>query len=141
MDGVRKTAVMAWCLVCLLATQLCLAQAAREPLAGPKWEKSEDGLEILRLWQTSGLPKEPQIAILRLSDDEYSELRRGFTEFLEKENVFGTGLKLQGVSWVDLSEPKTKQEKEKPKTGADPWIVVAVHTKYCTTATIGEHIP
>jgi hypothetical protein len=140
MDGVRK-AVLAGGLVGLLATQLCWAQATREPGAGPKWEKPENGLEILRLWQTSGLPKEPQIAILRLSDDEYSELQKSFTHFLENENVFGTGLKLHGVSWVDLSETRTKEEKEKSKTGADPWIVVVVHTKYCTTATVSEHIP
>jgi len=53
------------------------------------WEKLDEGSEVLRVWKE--LPqkaKEPEIAILRLSEKKYKELLASPKEFVNKPQVF-----------------------------------------------------
>lgn len=139
MNRILKTAVLAS--LCLLASEGSLAQAAREQLTEPKWEKLGEGAQVLKQWLGKGGLKEPQVAILKLSDEEYKEFDHDPTEYLKKFDVFGKNLTtLHAISRVDLSE--RKESEKKPKGSAqDPWIVIVVHNPYCTYATISFHIP
>ena len=104
-----------------------------------QWERLSSGLEVVKLWKNAEFGvSNPQIAILRLSDEEYKQFESNTKEYLEKYQIF-EGKKLNRIiSKVDLTGkvPYSQRSKAQPKTGDDPWVVVIDHDLWCDTATI-----
>lgn len=125
-------------------------ESAKHQLNPQQWEKlPDDGGEVLRLFPKEGLPEKwPQIAILRLNEDQYEKFRKDPKDYLTKKDVFFTreGLtrKLRRiVSYVDLSEDEyaNKPLRSKSQSKPDDWFVVAEHNPYCDSAIIAEQVP
>jgi hypothetical protein len=107
----------------LLAGALILLEATPAQLAADKpptaWQTVED-FKVLKLWEHSSLgPKEPEIAILQLSEDREKELEHDALGFLRKYKIFPKVDVVRGHFVLRLPESKAE--------GKDPSIIVVVH--------------
>lgn len=138
-------------LVCIFAIAGCAQsknESATQQLNPQRWEKLPDnGGEILRLFTEKDIGKLPQIAILKLTEDQYNKFRSDPKEYLMAKNVFFTKeskkILRRIVSYVDLSEdePGTKPTLSKSQSQSDPWYVVVEHNAYCDSAIISDQVP
>jgi hypothetical protein len=108
----------------LLAGALILLEAAPAHVATDKgpttWQTVEAGFKVLKLWEQRSLgPKEPEIAILQLSEDKQKELEHDPLGFLRKYKVFPKVDVVRGHFTLRLPEDKAP--------GKDPAITVVVH--------------
>jgi hypothetical protein len=62
-------------------------QAAQKEPPATKWMKLGEGVQVLRLWKSVG-PKWPQIAILRLSVEEYKDFLEHPVDYLNVHKVY-----------------------------------------------------
>jgi hypothetical protein len=111
----------------LLAGALILLEATPARVAADKapttWQTVED-FKVLKLWEHSSLgPKEPEIAILQLSEDREKELEHDALGFLRKHKIFPKVGVVRGHFVLRLPERKVE--------GKDPSIVVVVHDPDC----------
>lgn len=144
--SVRITVLLSLTL-CMLGGEKAAAQFTDEAITR-RWEKLPDGAQILRLWTEKDVAgKEPQIAILRLTDAQYKNFTSSPKNYLEGYDVFGKdrdGKKYRLdriISRVDLSV-STRYATAKPKAGAsDPWTIVVEHNYWCDSATIEFNSP
>jgi len=107
----------------LLAGAMILVEAAPAHVAADKaptvWQKVED-FKVLKLWEQPSLgPKEPEIAILQLSEDRQKELEHDALGFLRKYKIFPKVDVVRGHFTLRLPEEKAP--------GKDPTITVVVH--------------
>ncbi|MGC1485538.1 MAG: hypothetical protein WA789_17220 [Candidatus Acidiferrum sp.] len=63
------------------------ADKQQKEMPAPEFKKLKDGVQVLRLWESIG-PKWPQIAILRLSVDEYGSFRKDPVGYLNDNQVY-----------------------------------------------------
>lgn len=138
-------------LVCIFAIAGCAQskdESTTQQLNPQRWEKLPDnGGEVLRLFTEKNIGKLPQIAILKLTQDQYSKFRSDAKEYLQVKDVFFTKESNKTlrriVSYVDLSEdePGAKPAQSKSQSNSDPWYVVVEHNAYCDTAIIADQVP
>jgi len=60
--------------------------------AQPKWEMVREGVQVLRLWKTSIGPRKPEIALLRLSDEEYRKFFESPESYINQIKPDGDGV-------------------------------------------------
>jgi len=90
----------------------------------PEWKSVSPGV-----WKTDLGEGQPEIAILRLSDDDYKELVKNPKSFLDSRHVFRHKLnKAEAVG----DDP--------PPTGGG-WIVIATHTPNSTSSYVAWPAP
>ncbi len=118
------------CLLFLLAGGLGFAQDAAKKAApkaaekkprSPKWETLADGIQVLRLWNTTG-PESPEIAMLRLSEDEYKEFDKDPKKYINDRFPKIFPEKVNDVFIVRI--PRYAKPKAK---GSDDMIVTLSH--------------
>jgi hypothetical protein len=129
-------------------TQQSKGDSATQQLNPQRWEKlPDDGGEVLRLFTQKDVGKLPQIAILKLTEDQYEKFRSDPKKYLTAKNVFFTNESHKTlrriVSYVDLSEdePGTKPAQSKSQSNSDPWYVVVEHNAYCDSAIMADQVP
>lgn len=88
------------------------------------WTKVGKGIEVLKLWETTG-PKLPQIAVLLLSKEEYQTFLKNPKDYLNDFKIFG-------------NTPTTKVSRchlvsVKPGNPPSTYAVVAKHDWNCTS--------
>lgn len=88
------------------------------------WVRIEDGFEVIRLWETPDGPKQPEIAILRMSDAVYEKFHEDPQAFLEGHKVFP--FTMRRVDLVHSPQKKTLGNK------SDPMIGAAFHRNDCS---------
>lgn len=94
------------------------------------WASLVDGFEVIRLWETPDGPKQPEIAILRLSDAVYEKFHEDPQAFLEEHKVFP--FTLRRVDLVHSPQKKT------PGNKSGTMIGIAFHRKDCSVLTMLE---
>ncbi len=62
-------------------------QAAQKEPPSTEWKKLKEGVQVLKLWESVG-PKWPQIAILRLSVEEYEDFLEHPVDYLNDHKVY-----------------------------------------------------
>lgn len=126
-------------MLCFVTGNKTFAQFSEESITR-RWEKLPDGGQILRLWTEKDLDaKEPQIAILRLTEAQSRTFKSETKAYLMRNKVFGD-LKLgRIISFADISETKSATRKSKPGS-VDP-IFVVEHNPYCDSAIIQFDMP
>lgn len=112
---------------------------------GPQqWEKLPKGGEVIRLFANKELGLEwPQIAVLRLTEEQYKEFRYDPRRYLMENKVFFDAKLRRIISSVDISEdrPVPKPTQSKTQSKPDPWVIVVEHNLYCDSATIADEVP
>jgi hypothetical protein len=91
------------------------AQKEQKEMPAPDFKKLGDGVQILRLWESIG-PKWPQIAVLRLSAEEYELFLKHPVDYLNDHQVYPPeyparkfdGCELSHVQKKDLHKPGTE---------------------------------
>jgi len=81
------------------------------------WKTIEPGVEVLRLWESTG-PKQPQIAILQLSNEKYKELKKNVKAFMDSRNIYYEPVR-PGAKLVEMLKPPPKY--------AGTWVVSGPH--------------
>ncbi len=93
----------------------------------PHWEKLADGVEVLRLFGTDVGPQKPEIAVLKLSDEQHKVFLKDPMKFVEEHKIYP--FKLRRV--VRGRVPPIKAA----APAADPsgeWAVVLTHMPDCS---------
>jgi hypothetical protein len=114
-------------LLFVLASGLLLAQEETKRAQQekpPTWTQVTPGI-----WRTELGTGEPDIAVLRLSDEEYKEFFKDPKQYFNSHHVF--------------PKPVNKAEEsgeDPPPTGAG-WIVVATHNPYSTATYVSWPAP
>jgi hypothetical protein len=80
------------------------------------WASLADGFELIRLWETPDGPKQPEIAILRMSDAVYEKFHEDPQAFLEDHKVFP--FTLRRVDLLHSPQKKTMGSKSCTMIGA-----------------------
>ncbi len=75
-------------LLFLPAMERSVAQETQKKMPPLPWASIGDGVQVLRLWETEGGPKWPQIAILRLPVKEYREFLKHPVDYLNGHKVY-----------------------------------------------------
>ena len=74
------------------ATSKPKAAADKAPAAKKKpparWVKLEDGVEVLKLFESDLGPRWPEIAILRLSEAKHNDFEKDPKDFLNSRHIF-----------------------------------------------------
>ncbi len=111
-------------------------QGAQEQAPPPCPKALPKDAHVQKLWETKQGPKEPEIVVLQFSGDEYKEFDRDQKQYLNDYCIFPRPVRM-AVSRVDLSEDETHKKKAEANKD-DPCVVIVVHTKYSTYATISS---
>ena len=144
MTRMAKLVMLLSLAVCFLPAQQVSAQAAPQKSGQkaqirpePRWEKLGEGVRVLRLWESSLGPAQPQIAVLEMEKEEYKKFTADATEYLKDHRVFGNA-RLRGVvSAVDLSvTDPDNHSKSASHSPTGTCTAVISHTSWCTSATI-----
>jgi len=96
-----------------------------------QWELAE-GTQVMRLWKVEGADVWPQIAILRMSNDDYLRFfqdPKGFMKFVNDQKVFSKDV-IEVEPWVTLSSVDLKAHSPK-------WLLTVrhrVHSRICVSA-------
>lgn len=98
------------------------AEKQQNDMPPSEFKKLKDGVQVLRLWETIG-PKWPQIAILRLSVDEYESFRKDPVGYLNLNKVYPPQYPAKKFDGCELAHV---QKKELRKPG-DECIVMLRH--------------
>ena len=98
------------------------AEKQPKEMSTPEFKKLKDGVQVLRLWESIG-PKWPQIAILRLSVDEYESFRKDPVDYLNDNKVYPSEFPAKKFDGCELAHV---QKKELRKPG-DECIVMLRH--------------
>lgn len=114
------------CLLLMLASGFLPAQEAKpsQQEKQPVWTKIATGQ-----WRTELGTDEPDIAVLRLSDEEYKEFFKDPKEYFNSHHTFPKKVNKAEAAGEDP-----------PPTGAG-WIVVATHTPYSTATYVSWPAP
>jgi len=118
------------------AQQAAQKQGAQKQAAPPCPKALPEDVHVQKVWETAKGPKEPEIAVLQFSGDEYKEFNRDQKQYLNDHCIFPVPVR-RAVSTVDLSEDEVHKKKAEAKKD-DPCVAVVVHTKYSTFATISS---
>lgn len=111
------------------------AQQGAQKQAPPPCPKAlPKDAHVQKLWEIQGYPKEPQIAVLQLSGDEFREFDRDQKQYLNDYCIFPRTV-VRTVSRVDLDHEAYKKKAEAGKD--DPCVVTIVQGHYCA-ATISS---
>lgn len=89
-----------------------------------KWHKLKEGVEILKVWELEGKDAYPQLALVRVSNDDYfkfSKDPKGFMSFVNTNKVFSKDVVVSGP-WVTLSAIDQKAD----QLG---WVLTLLHGK------------
>ena len=92
-----------------------------------KWEKLENA-QVLKLWQLAGKDVYPQVAILRVSNQDYIKFLQApkdLVAFVNQHDVFSKKVIVAGP-WVSLSSVDEK------KPDPDSWVLTLLHGKLST---------
>ena len=92
-----------------------------------KWEKLENA-QVLKVWQLAGKDVYPQVAILRVSNQDYIRFLQGpkdLVAFVNQHDVFSKKVTVAGP-WVSLSSVDEK------KPDPDSWVLTLLHGKLST---------
>jgi hypothetical protein len=89
-----------------------------------KWKKLGKGIEAVKLWESIG-PEWPQIAILRLSKDEYKKFLKTPKDYLNDLRIFGK-TPTKEVSRCQLAGLKSGQPTAR-------YVVIAKHEMDCVS--------
>lgn len=113
-------------LLLMRASGFLSAQEAKPsaPAKQPAWTQIASGL-----WRTELGPGEPDIAVLRLSDDEYKEFFKDPKGYFNTHHVFPKNVN------------KAKAAGDDPPPTQSGWIVVAIHTPYSTSHYVSWPVP
>jgi len=91
MNRILALALMIFSLLLLPTDEKSFAQVAaqndQKAISGPEWKKLGEGVQVLRLWESVG-PKWPQIALLRLSVEEYKDFLDHPVDYLNDHKVY-----------------------------------------------------
>lgn len=84
------------------------ANAAASPQKGTEgWAQLRPGVRVLKLWQTATGPKRwPEIAILDLSNAEYTDFKKDVSAFLNTHHIFSKNVQ-SGAAVTELEPPPT----------------------------------
>jgi hypothetical protein len=88
------------------------------------WTKVGKGIEVLKLWETTG-PKLPQIAVLLLSKEEYKKFLKNPKNYLNGFKIFGE-TPTKKVSRCHLASVK-------PHNPPSTYAVITKHDWNCTS--------
>jgi hypothetical protein len=86
-----------------------------------QWELA-DGIQVMRLWKVEGASVWPQIAILRMSNDNYLKFfqdPKGFMKFVNDQKIFSKDV-IEVGPWVSLSSVD-------PKDHSPDWAITVLH--------------
>ncbi len=88
------------------------------------WEKLADGHEVLKVWrQLPPQGTEPEVAILRLSDEKYRKLLASPKEFVNNPQIF--------------DHPVNSMDVLPEKAGKATHLVIIVHNLNSTARAVG----
>ncbi len=126
MKRIATATVLVSCALSLLASGPTFAQQMatqkKPPQRPPGWKTLAEGVEVIRLWKlVPRQDREPEIAILRLSEERHAELEKAPSEFINKYEIFPKP--------VDKLEVCPRQIRERiARNGEDTrWIVALPH--------------
>jgi hypothetical protein len=124
MKRIARISALSCCALVLVVGGTTLAQMKDQKVEmtqsqrPPVWVALSKGVEVIRLWDMAKPPTtEPEIAILRLSNDKYAEYRKAPKEFVNKYKVYSKDVR-------DLPAPV---ELEHKMPGGSGWIIAGDH--------------
>jgi hypothetical protein len=86
-----------------------------------EWELA-DGIQVMSLWKVEGPSVWPQIAVLRMSNDNYLKFfqdPKGFMKFVNDQKVFSKDV-IEVGPWVSLSSVDAKDN-------SPDWALTVAH--------------
>jgi hypothetical protein len=124
MKRIARISALFCCALFLVAGGTTLAQekGQKEQKAQtqkpPVWVALDKGVDVIRLWDVAKPPTtEPEIAILRLSNDRYAEFQKAPKEFVNRYKVYSKDVR-------DLPACAVKEYK---MAGGNGWIIAEPH--------------
>jgi hypothetical protein len=96
---------------------LLVSPAMAQTSPPPGWETIKAGVQVLKLWKTTG-PTLPQIAIFQLSSEAYKEFRRDPEAFVDGPLIFGERVR---------PKPHLTQLLSVSEGYSDGWTVTCFH--------------
>jgi hypothetical protein len=81
-----------------------------------KWVSVQSGVWVLRLWSGK---QYPQVAVFQFTADAYKKVRENLSDFLNKAEIFGKGVKVQ-----DHSGPGVVMVNPGPQQGNGVFLMV-----------------
>jgi hypothetical protein len=96
-----------------------------------EWKKLGKGIEAVKLWESIG-PQWPQIAILRLSQDEYKKFLKTPKDYVNDHQIFGK-TPTKKVSRCQLASVKSGQPTAQ-------YVVIAKHEMDCVSLITSSQI-
>ncbi len=126
MKWIVRATVFVSCVFSLLASGPAFAQQIPREQKPPQklhgWRTLADGVEVLRLWElVPRQDKEPEIAILRLSEERHAKLQEAPSDFINGYKIFPKP--------VDKLEVCPRQMRERIARNGEytRWIVALPH--------------
>lgn len=129
MKRIIPSALLVLCVLFLLPRSPSGAQQAAQKKVTPlEWEKLREGVQVLKLWESVG-PKWPEIAVLRLSKEEYAKFFKDPVDYLNDRKVYPPEYPAKRVIRCRLVPPTTAKSE---------YVVVLDHDPDSTTSTISS---
>ena len=107
MKRIVTSALLVVCVFLLLPNGRSNAREEEQKKTPPLgWQKLEEGVQVLKLWESVG-PKWPEIAVLRLSKEEYEKFYKEPVEYLNKLKVYPPEYPAKKIIPCGLVAPET----------------------------------
>jgi hypothetical protein len=105
-------------------------EAAQQKSTPFGWKELGSGVSVLRVWEIPQSPKQPEIAILKLSEEEYRKFTQNRKAYTNDHHIFPQPVDRIVICKEEEYEKKTRAGKD------DPQVAVLIHMPTSTSVSV-----